>query len=358
MAPDETQPAGIAGESPARGVPRDWRSGRQGESSPGAGDAEADGGEPTRDVVLRWLRRASIAGLVLSLAVHAVVALVAALVLIEHRGGGRLGGGAEEPVEFAVMTETELAAIMESPVEAPASDAPTAEQDDLAELSLLEASNGESLNEFASPSVDVELSAGGGDITGGGSELSGTGGGGEGKTSFFGLEAEGSRFAYIVDRSSSMRGPKMTTLKAELIESITSIVETGQFVVVFYSDGPTPLGGSGSWREASRDEKATARREIANVPAGGSTRPLDAFRLVLGGGQARPDAIYLMSDGEFTEENVPGEISAMNRRYRIPVHCVLFETQTGRTDQSQVEQDMRLIARQSGGRFVKVDVAP
>lgn len=317
---------------------------------------EAEGAHPEpRRSLMRWLTRASVAGAVVSVLVHLFAGLVASLLVVRYPdadAGGTIEGA---EVEFAVMTENELAAVL-----APAQESqqPLVPESDTAldpvatELMEFTPSSSESLTEST---LDVEIDAGAGDVgddPGGG--LTGGAGGGGG-ASFFGLEAQGSRFAYIVDRSSSMRGAKMSRTRAELSQSVSGLTENGEFLIVFYSDEPEALGGRARWRDASERSKEEARRLISSVVPVGGTKPLPAFELVFGQ-RVKPDAIYFMTDGRFGDD-VPGRIESMNRRYRIPIHCILFGKSTQNSALMQdVRAMMQRISDDSEGRFRHVEI--
>lgn len=316
-----------------------------------------DGGAAARPVSpawRRWLRRAAITGAVVSVLVHLVVMLAAYLVRIGTPGGA---GGAEAPslVEFAVMSEAEFAATMADQPEMESAAVPELTESTLPDTALLDAAATEAIDSLSDQPLDVEIDVGGGDISAGGGDGSALGGGGGGGASFFGLEAQGSRFAYIVDRSSSMRDDnRMTRTQSELIESIEGLVETCEFLVVFYSDGAEPLGGSTDWVEATRRNKQAAERRIRQVLPSGGTRPLSSFQAVFEH-RIKPDAIYFMTDGRF-DEIVPDEVRAMNRRLRIPVHCVLVgSVGVNAVIRDEVAGMMRRIAADSGGTFVHID---
>src|SRR4051812_45105590 len=85
-----------------------------GEFGDGAARAIGNDRDPTLppslpEVILRFARRASIAGLSLSLIIHAVLWLIAAMVVIGGTHGDGTGSGEPGgPIEMAVVTEGEL----------------------------------------------------------------------------------------------------------------------------------------------------------------------------------------------------------------------------------------------------------
>lgn len=312
-----------------------------------------------RDVwgsVVRWTTRATVAGATLSILIHLVLLLVAGLLTVRFQSADAGGDGPADRVEFAVLTESELAAMM-SPEQS--ADQPIVPERDATtdpasvELTDVTPTAADSLTEAA---LDIEIDVGAGDIGEGEGDslLSGAGGGG---ASFFGLEAQGNRFAYIVDRSGSMRGGNMARLRTELVNSISELTENGEFLIVFFSDTSDPLGGSPRWYTASESSRAEARRLIAGVEPGGGTKPIPAFEMVFSR-RVKPDAIYFMTDGIFSDD-VPGRVESLNRRFRIPIHCILFgEPSRSSVITNEVRTMMRTIANQSGGRFQHVGAAP
>lgn len=329
----------------------------------GVGDVGNDRGEPDGNQIgisrslVRWLTRASVAGAVASVVVHLFAGLIASLMTVRYPdadAGGTIEGA---EVEFAVMTESELAAVLAPADESPQPLVPESESSldpTATELMEFTPSSSESLTEST---VDIEIDAGAGNVgddPGGG--LTGGAGGGGG-ASFFGLEAQGSRFAYIVDRSSSMRGAKMTRTRMELGQSVSGLTENGEYLIVFYSDEPEALGGRARWRDASERSKQDARRLIESVVPMGGTKPMPAFELVFGQ-RVKPDAIYFMTDGRFGDD-VPVKIESMNRRHRIPVHCILFgEPSRSSALVQDVRAMMQRICDDSGGRFRHVEIQP
>jgi hypothetical protein len=71
-------------------------------------------------------------------------------------------------------------------------------------------------------------------------------------------------------------------------------------------------------RRADREGKETLARWLRTVDAGGETNPLPAMKHALG---LRPDAVYLLSDGEF-EPGTAAKVAALNGDRPVPIHGI------------------------------------
>lgn len=303
-----------------------------------------------------WFRNATTFGLVMSLLLHLSGISVAGFVWF---GGMSLfqsappGGGGG--VEMAVMTEGELGQLGGGALGDAVPSVPQGNANDIADVKL-SSPPGDDAATSTSSLGGLGNSAGGGDVTAGpaGGLGPGSGGGGGGGASFFGVEAQGNRFAYIVDVSGSMDTPigstqrtRIQVLRGALAESISAMIEGSSFAIMLFSSGSQPLiGGSLAWVDASDKGKQRARRAIAEISAGGSTEPLNAFKQVLQL-KPRPDAVYFMTDGDF-DEGIADEIAKLNVRPKIKIHCICFVERGS-------EARMKQIAKTSGGVYTFVD---
>ncbi|MBL8746230.1 MAG: VWA domain-containing protein [Phycisphaerae bacterium] len=297
---------------------------------------------------IAWWENALLQGLLFSLCLHLLLGVSAAWF---HLNAKPPGGLAENPTIELASTEgstlTELTAIPLPAAETSVESAPHEQQFDITDLT--------------SPFSDSNQPGGGlgaldnlgGAGTGGAGSGTGDGlGGAGGEARFFGVEARGSRFAFVIDVSGSMQEPsKIGALRAALIESIEGMLDSAHFYVVRYSDAASPLLGS-TWSRASDDNKTAAKRNIMQINPMGSTNPLPAFENIF---RLRPlpDAVYFMTDGVFSEQvenELPIFIEQNNRAQdaRIAIHCITF------TDRG-AEKLMRRIARQSGGSYTHVE---
>lgn len=289
-----------------------------------------------------WTPRALTAGIVVSLFVHLMMLAIAGQIRFSRAQTGG-AGPLTKTVEMAIATETELAEIEKQILDAeppPVPDVPTPE---LPSLEVMDVPGGDEATSLID-SADLGAEVGAGDV--GGGDL-GVGGSGGGAASFFGVEARGTRFAYIVDISGSMAiSGKIDLLRQELVRSLDALLENAEFLVVLYNSDASPLGGRDRWVEASPAGKRWARSALANVKAQGGTNPMPGFELVFSR-RPRPDAIYFMTDGEF-DPDIAREIMRLNSDVRIPIHCITFVNR-------DAEELMRRIATHSGGSYNHVN---
>lgn len=186
---------------------------------------------------------------------------------------------------------------------------------------------------------------------GGGGGLGGTGeagdkGGGIGGIPFFGTQATGKSFVFVVDMSESMQGGRFKRAKAELHESIKKLKPEQKFFVIFFNDKAIPMFSprpESNMLFATTSHKTRARRWINERKADGITNPVAALQMAL---ELKPDAIFFLTDGE-----LPDDVQTMTRRENtahIVIHTIAFENKFG-------EGVLESIAKENGGtyRFVK-----
>lgn len=299
----------------------------------------------------RFIRYVLLSGLAIGLYISGafhLVGLVAAHHIWFGGTGTGTGAGKDLPVGLAVVTEQELSRLQGSEVPL---DTPSVGLPPVADVGgqRLDMSAPSALGD-APGTGDGDLSAvlsSASDVGGGiGSGLGVGAGGGGGGASFFGVEAAGNRFAFIVDVSGSMSvGGKIERLRAELSRSVDALLQNSHFIVVPFSTGAAPLAGKAGWTEASDRGKRGTIRAIETLNADGGTNPSPGFQIVFAL-RPRPDAIYFMTDGEF-QPQVALEIAAMNSEAKIPVHCLCFVSE-------ESSELMKKIARESGGSFTFV----
>ncbi len=297
-------------------------------------------------------------GVLGSLAIHLVILLIAALVTVEF-GFADAGGSGEEQVDFAVLTQSQLAQTSSPEIQFESFEVATTPTDMVVEIDLLsDADTDQSVNELAD-SIAPSLNPGGGSLTSIDAQTGSAGAGTGDGASFFGLEAQGRRFAYIVDVSGSMNAltgdgesTRWELTRAELLRSIIGLDQVADFYIVMYSTATRPLFGSTEWVRAEQTSKQSAGTGLFGISPAGGTKPIPAFSQVFSL-KPEPDAIYFMTDG-LLETDVPAAIRQMNKRALIPVHCILFGELADENDARAAKNMMSTIARNSGGKFTQI----
>lgn len=160
-----------------------------------------------------------------------------------------------------------------------------------------------------------------------------------GSATFFGLRAEGSRFVYVVDCSSSMRGAKLRAAKNELIRSLRALNADMQFYIIFYNHRYVAMPADGLV-PATDAHKIRFEAWVEGIPAAGSTNPTPAVLLAL---SLRPNAIWLLSDGLF-ESSAADAIRQANPRAGVQIHTIAFHDNHG-------EPQLRRIAEENRGQY-------
>ena len=313
--------------------------------------------------IRRFFVRASVAGVLISIGVHIAIWIVAMLVRVPYSNADA-GGAGDAVVEFAVMDQIELSA----PPDASASISPPAAAESQAtQVESLAKLVGSNLDTLADQEIELDIESTPQAASGATPDTSSFGATGSGSgASFFGLEAQGRRFIYIIDVSGSMDGSafdersRLDVTKRELARSVSGLLETSEFSVLLFAADSGALYPR-AWVAATEHNKIDARARIGRLSTSdverygihntGGTDPRRAFDQAF---RLRPlaDAIYLMTDGEFAQD-IPEYIDNLNRRARLPIHCILF-TDPDSSVRQAAEPRLREIASQSGGRYTLI----
>lgn len=177
---------------------------------------------------------------------------------------------------------------------------------------------------------------------------------------FFGVQSKGKKFIFIVDSSNSMRGSRFEAAKQELMLAIRRLSKEQSFLVMFF-DQNTEIMRLAPKKEPERfpvpaTEKniAAVQRWVVGVGNELHTDPYEAMRIAL---DISPDAIYLLSDGKFTDKgktidflmtqnrlNDPLASSKKPKRFKTIVHTIAFYSREG-------EETLEFIAKNNGGTY-------
>jgi hypothetical protein len=138
------------------------------------------------------------------------------------------------------------------------------------------------------------------------------------RASFFGIAARGRFFVFVLDQSGSMVDEgRIARATIELRRSVEALQDPQRFEVIFYNDEATAMPGGPIPRVADRRNKAMLRSWLGTIEPEGGTSPR---RAVLQALALRPDAVFLLSDGDFPEGTVE-DIADANPR-KVPIHCI------------------------------------
>ena len=160
------------------------------------------------------------------------------------------------------------------------------------------------------------------------------------KTTFFGIRARGQFFVYVVDCSGSMLDDdRLTRATIEVRKSVMGLQEPQKFEVIFYNNESIPMPGGPRPRTADLQAKNQLLGWLRLIEPDGGTDPRPAMRQAL---SLKPDAVFLLSDGEFPEGTVD-EVGTLNTR-NIPIHCIDL---AGGLAGNQLKQ----ISARSGGSY-------
>lgn len=203
-------------------------------------------------------------------------------------------------------------------------------------------------------------SAGGGDEgpAGGGGQGGSRGGQGGtghgGGTSFFGHQANGTRFVYVLDASGSMFDYNaISVAKAELLASLEQLEPTQQFAIIFYNDRVHPLRtpeGKEGLFWGTDTNRTFASQFIRGVRPDGGTRHLDALLMALGYG---PEVIFFLTDaGE--PVLYPGDLDKIKKRNNG--RSRIFTIEFGKGANLRADNFLKKLARENGGSHAYRDV--
>lgn len=203
---------------------------------------------------------------------------------------------------------------------------------------------------------------------------SGAKGGGDGKSAeFFGTRAIGNSFVYVLDSSGSMgtqnskilasgkRDPitRFEVAKNELLASVESLQPHQEFYVVLFSTQTRRMFDDGSLipksYKATTENKLKLRNWLKTTAVFGGTDPRKSVQIGL---KMKPDAMFILSDGEFSSATSPElpETKEIVRQHvekeRVPVkiNSIAFEDEMSK-------RNMLELSRASGGDFKFVKIA-
>ncbi|MCA9270328.1 MAG: hypothetical protein KDA41_17725, partial [Planctomycetales bacterium] len=180
--------------------------------------------------------------------------------------------------------------------------------------------------------------------------------GGQAHTQVYGLEAAGTKFLYVFDRSGSMSGYNGRPLRSaqrELIASLNDLDRTHQFQIIFYNERPQVFQPDGRTpRLVFGDEqgKALAQRFVRSIIADGGTRHLEPIVMALA---MRPDVIFFLTDAEEPRLSADELLRIRRANKGTQIHAIEF----GFGPASSDDNFLKRLARENGGQHAYVDIS-
>jgi hypothetical protein len=174
---------------------------------------------------------------------------------------------------------------------------------------------------------------------------------GKGMTSFFGVKTSGKRFVYVVDNSNSMGKGRLEAAIQEVQDSIDNLSPEQYFYVIFYSDTAYPLFYpkiAKTYVNATPGNKLKLREWLATIQHCLHTRGEEAMTLAM---KLKPDVIYLLGDGAFTDRTVSQTLDVDDSR--VLIHTFGFDM-----EKEKDRVGFESIAKKFRGAFHDVKVAP
>lgn len=118
---------------------------------------------------------------------------------------------------------------------------------------------------------------------------------GDASVNFFGATGKGSKFVFVFDRSASMNGRPLESVKRELIKALEPLKNHHSFNIIAY-DNRYEI-----WKSkliaATKENKVDAVRFVDNIVSRGGTEPREPLLAAI---EQKPEIIFFMTDGEFS----------------------------------------------------------
>ncbi len=181
---------------------------------------------------------------------------------------------------------------------------------------------------------------------------------------FFGVQASGDRFVFLIDCSVTMSvGTKWMEVMRQLTTAVEALGEDQWFYVIFFSEESQRMFNTNAPEPhclpATPQNVERLRRWLLTIKTGMSTQPAKSVKFAL---TLEPDAIYLLSDGEYDRHDPTLDLlsreqlnRAKDNKRQVVVHTLSFLNSNLAARDKKKLQD---IARQNGGRYVCVTQGP
>ncbi len=173
------------------------------------------------------------------------------------------------------------------------------------------------------------------------------------RTTFWNVEATGTSFVFVIDRSASMshRGA-LDLAKLQLYQSLDQLADKSTFQVVFYNTEAFLLPiGEGKLIEASSLLRTRARKEIERISPEGGTNHVKPLHIAF---SLRPEVIYYLTDADMLSEDDVADLTRINRQ--APVPATIFAIEFGSGPNLTSNKPLRRLAAENDGTYSYLNV--
>jgi len=166
-------------------------------------------------------------------------------------------------------------------------------------------------------------------------------------TEFMGVKTDANRVVYILDFSGSMSdGVKIDRMLLELKKSVNRLPIDHHFYVIFFDDQSLPMPTPAMVKATPANKTlyfSWADTESIGASSGGGTDPSGSLELALK--TIRPQAIYLMTDGVFVDnDKVFTIINRDNSKRNVQINTIALHDRSN-------EPAMQRIAAENHGEY-------
>jgi hypothetical protein len=183
---------------------------------------------------------------------------------------------------------------------------------------------------------------------------------GAGKTAFFGIQATGRTFAFIIDITGSMSGRRIETCRRELAAALESLGDGTEFIVLLFSHIIVEPPMQDDWIPVRQDTVHQMVQWFNRVAANGGNDAWPVFKKAFSFSH-KPDAVFFLTDGDLTGIR-PEDLARLRTSAGGSVFSrlmgSLFSDQSSNTvihtiavDESPSEELLKAIAADSGGEY-------
>ena len=333
-------------------------------SAPVAGEEQEESGEPTEPTGPGGLSRllATTPSYLVSAIFHLVTLIVLALIMLPSPQelvkqltvtASTLEEEDMEIQELVIESPEEMEPVeLEEPIESQAievSDPGAADLGAIAQDIPTEVSTtGVAMADTSTESIGLLFGSEGQGMT---NALDGAGG-----AEFFGVKAAGRKFVFVVDSSKSMNKGKFEAACEELMYSLMRLNKDQYFYVLFFDQNAARMTFDGKAEPEPRAVAANSsninkvRRWVGTVELELQTNPFDCIEFAL---TLNPDAIFILTDGKFTDKGKTVRYLEKHNLYEDPfegtrpktvIHTVGFYQRDG-------ESTLVPLAKTHGGTY-------